>query len=105
MLPSTPMGPRLTRRNFTVSLSALAATRLLPAQSPTARIDVAKLEGDRILAAANSALKQPINLFSTLPSPHKSKQDFHSELPPDPTPDAKPKPKAKRKVVKDEDDE
>jgi len=88
----------LTRRRFAASLAGIAVRSLLPgsaraqaSQSSSAHTDVASMEGTRILAAASPALKQPVTLFTTLPTP-KSKQDFYSELTPDPTPDTKPKP-------------
>jgi len=51
------------------------------------------MERPRILAAAASALTQPIVPITTIPSPHATPHDFYSELTPDPNP-AAPKPHA-----------
>jgi hypothetical protein len=60
-------GLRLTRRNF-LSLSAASVTaRVLPAQNPTARINVADAERPRVLAEAPHALAAPITPITTAP--------------------------------------
>ena len=61
----------LSRRQFcTAAASALAATRLPAQQQPTSRPDVASIDHDRILAAADHALTQPVTPLTALPAPH-----------------------------------
>ena len=61
------MSPRLTRRNFLALTGAALTTRVLPAQNPTARINVAEAERPRILAEAPHALAAPITPLTAAP--------------------------------------
>jgi hypothetical protein len=88
---------RPTRRSFCSNTAlALFCPRLLTAQqrpsTPTApRADVAAIDHDRILAAAEHALVQAPAPLTSFPAPHSpgTPQDFYSEAPSAP-PDAKP---------------
>src|SRR5260370_16399449 len=88
---------RPTRRSFCSNTAlALLCPRLLSAQarSSTAsspRADVAAIDHDRILAAAEHALAQAPAPLTSFPAPNSpgTPQDFYSEAPSAP-PDAKP---------------
>lgn len=87
--------PLPTRRNFCSGAAGLAlASRLarfapLLAQQPSRfnalRPDVASIDHDRILAAAERALHQPPPPLTTLPAPHSpgNPHEFYSEAEPD----------------------
>jgi hypothetical protein len=74
-----PRAP-LTRRHFLALTGATISARALPAQTISARIDVASVERPRILAAAPAALSAPIAPLTSTPSPHGSLNDFFSEI-------------------------
>ncbi len=59
-----------SRRDFCSTAAALATSRLLPAQQPTSRPDVAAIDHDRILAAADHYLSQPPAPLTAAPAPH-----------------------------------
>src|ERR1700730_364826 len=88
---------RPTRRSFCSNTAlALLCPRLLTAQArPSAtaapRADVAAIDHDRILSAAEPALAQAPAPLTSFPAPHSpgTPQDFYSEAPSAP-PDAKP---------------
>ena len=96
LLSGAVIGP-LTRRRFNASLAALTASGALPrlahAETSSAHLDVAAMERARVLAAATSALTQPIATITTVPSPHATPHDFYSVLPADPNPAATTKPR------------
>lgn len=77
------MRPRLTRRDFLALTSATLATHALPAQTPTARIDVAVAERPRILAEAPHALTAPITTITSAPAPHLPANTFYSQIEPE----------------------
>jgi hypothetical protein len=77
------MSPRLTRRNFLALTSATLSSRVLPAQHPTARIDVADAERPRILAEAPQALAAPIITITATGTPHTPANTFVSEVEPE----------------------
>jgi len=77
-----------TRRTFCTGTAALLLTpeHLLSQSAPpspraTSRPDVAAIDHDRILAAADKALTQPIAPLTTLPCPHSpgTPHDYYSE--------------------------
>ncbi len=76
----------LSRRHFCSAATALAASHLLPAQTartePTSRPDVAVIDHDRILAAADRFLSQPPDPLTAHPAPHPagSPNEFVSDL-------------------------
>ncbi len=74
----------LSRRHFCSGLSALAVSRLVDAQptSPTSRPDVAAIDHDRILAAADHFLAAPVDPLTAHPAPHSqgARNEFVSEL-------------------------
>lgn len=82
----------LSRRHFCSSATALAAANLMPTHllrgqelhpaPPTSRPDVATIDHDRILAAADRFLSQPPETLTTHPSPHPAGApgEFVSEL-------------------------
>src|SRR6185437_7676872 len=73
--------PRLTRRNFLALSGATLVTRSLPAQNPTARINVADAERPRILAEAPRALAAAITTITA--APHTPPNTFVSEVEPE----------------------
>ena len=80
-----------SRRHFCTAASTLAASCFLPAQQPTSRPDVAAIDHDRILAAANRYLSQPPAPLTSSRAPHApgSLNEFLSnmeDLPPGTTP-------------------
>jgi hypothetical protein len=77
------MSPRLTRRNFLALTGATLTSRILPAQNPTARINVADSERPRILAEAPRALAAPITPLTTATVPHAPPNTFVSEVEPE----------------------
>ncbi len=82
----------LSRRHFcSTAAAAVAASRLLPAQQPTSRPDVAVIDHDRILAAATRYLAQSPAPLTAAPSPQSpgTANEFFSQmedLPPGSTP-------------------
>ncbi|MCU1323667.1 MAG: hypothetical protein JWM43_3316 [Acidobacteriaceae bacterium] len=81
----------LTRRHFcSTTALALLAPGKLRAQAPSARADVAAIDRDRILAAANRFLTQPPATITGFPASQSpgTPQDFYSEAA-ESTPDAK----------------
>ena len=74
--------PSTSRRTFCTGLSAVAATRLLRAQQPpsepTSRPDVAAMDRQRILSAADHLLSQPVTPLS-LPHSSGDATEFTSE--------------------------
>ncbi len=84
MLPSTPMErSHLSRRNFLSLAAATFTAQALPAQTPTARIDVAAAERPRILAEAPHALAAPITPLTATPAPHVDANTFVSDIEPE----------------------
>src|SRR6201996_1846720 len=75
--------PRLTRRSFLTLTGATLAARNLPAQNPTARINVADAERPRILAEAPHALAAPITPLTTVPEANAPANTFVSEVEPE----------------------
>lgn len=76
--------PRFTRRNFLALTSATLTAQLLPAQTPTARINVAEAERPRVLAEAPHALAAPITPLTAIPAPHSAESNtFVSEIEPE----------------------
>ncbi|MDQ2924554.1 MAG: alginate lyase family protein [Acidobacteriota bacterium] len=68
-----------TRRRFCASAALLTLSpRMLRAQG-SARVDVAAVEHDRILALAAVALQQPVRTLGSLHSPAADLHDFYSE--------------------------
>jgi hypothetical protein len=75
--------PCLTRRNF-LSLSAATLTaQALPAQTPSARINVADAERTRVLAEAPHALAAPVSPLTETPAPHVDANTFVSDIEPE----------------------
>lgn len=77
----------LSRRHFCSGLSFLAASRLLSAQrppigAPTSRPDVASIDHDRILAAADRFLSAPVDTLTAHRAPKSggTPNEFVSEL-------------------------
>jgi hypothetical protein len=83
VLPSQRMSTRLSRRDFLTLTAATLSTQLLPAQSPTARINVADAERPRILAEAPQALAAPVVTITTTSPPNTSANTFVSEVEPE----------------------
>src|SRR6185437_29741 len=81
VLPSQRMRTRLTRRNFLALTGATLGSRVLPAQNPTARINVADAERPRVLAEAPHALAAPITTITA--APKGSPNTFVSEVEPE----------------------
>jgi len=68
-----------TRRQFCATAALLAIQpRLLRAQ-PSAHVDVAAVEHDRILTEAAAALKQPLRTITSIHSPATDPHAFYSE--------------------------
>ena len=81
VLPSQRMGPRLTRRDFLALSGAALAAHNLPAQNPTARINVADAERSRVLAESPRALAAPITPL--IPAANAPANTFVSEVEPE----------------------
>jgi hypothetical protein len=77
------MSTRLSRRNFLRLGGAAITSHVLPAQSPTARINVADAERSRILAEAPQALAAPVVTITTTSPPNTSANTFVSEVEPE----------------------
>ncbi len=86
----------LTRRSFLTQTTANLLTPHLLAQAapaPTTHPDVAAIDHDRILAAADAALTQPPTPLTSLPIPHSSgtPHDLYTDPPTTPSdPDTQP---------------
>jgi hypothetical protein len=83
VLPSQRMSTRLSRRHFLRLGGAAITSHVLPAQSPTARINVADAERSRILAEAPQALAAPVVTITTTSPPNTSANTFVSEVEPE----------------------
>jgi hypothetical protein len=77
------MSTRLTRRHFLTLSSAALTTRIVRAQTPTARINVAEAERPRILAEAPHALAAPVTTITSTPAPRAPANTFVSEIEPE----------------------
>ena len=77
------MSTRLTRRNFLTLTGAALSTPLLPAQNPTARINVAEAERPRVLTEAPHALTAPIVTIAVTTATNAPANTFVSEVEPE----------------------
>jgi hypothetical protein len=75
--------PLISRRNFLALTGATLTARILPAQNPTARINVADAERPRVLAEAARALDAPVITITAATMPHAPANTFVSEVEPE----------------------
>jgi hypothetical protein len=75
--------PHFTRRDFLALSGATLAARSLPAQNPTARINVADAERTRVLAEVPRALAAPVTTITATAAPQAPANTFVSEVEPE----------------------